>query len=49
MEALIKCVCGVSRKFYAINESQKLEIHKVFLRFYAFFWHKISRNPLLPI
>ncbi len=32
-----------------INSLLKLEIHKVFPRFRAFFWRKISRKSLLSI
>ncbi len=48
-EPLIQCVFGALRTFCARNALLKLEIHKVFLHFRAFFRRKISRKPLLPI
>jgi hypothetical protein len=41
------CVCGVLRKISVGNALSKLEIHKVFLRFSAFFRQKFSAQSLL--
>ncbi len=48
-EPLMKCAYGALRIFCVRNSLLKLEIHKVFPRFRAFFWRKISLKSLLPI
>jgi hypothetical protein len=41
------CSCGALWKFCDINALQKLEIHKVFLHFCAFFCRKICSQIAL--